>query len=88
MDTETKLLATIQQARQLAGELNEAVARAQDGNETVFVSTLLEQLRYNGPWRLTIGIAPPDPPRPPGSAKRAEHSPDVPRQEWPSRCQP
>ena len=58
MDSQTKLLASVQQVRELIDMLENAIGNSHESGETEFVEIVLEQLAHNGPWRLVIGIDP------------------------------
>lgn len=60
MSTETKLLATVEQARAMANELISACQRAKNGEGAQYVRVTLELMAYDGPWRLVIGVIQPD----------------------------
>lgn len=55
MDTETKLLATIAQAKELRSKLDAAIHQAEAGSLN-WISVVMEQVKHDGPWRLVIGI--------------------------------
>lgn len=62
MDTETQLLATPEQVDGLIAELQAAKKKAEKTGEAAYARSVLEQMTHRGPWRLTIGVFPPDGP--------------------------
>lgn len=56
MDTETKLFATTEQARELIRNLKKAIKDAEQYGTMHYARTTLEQFENNGPWRLIIAV--------------------------------
>ena len=56
MNTETRLVATHEQARKLATMLNEAADKVQEGEGLQHVRITLEQSKFTGPWGLIIHV--------------------------------
>ena len=54
IDSETRLVANPDQARELAQKLIDAADESEDGVH--HVSQILEQSKANGPWRLIIHV--------------------------------
>jgi hypothetical protein len=60
MDTQTRLTASVEQAKDLIGQLEAAIKKATDTGEAAYARIILEQMQFDGPWRLTIGVMPPE----------------------------
>lgn len=58
MNSETKLVASSEQAKLLALKLQETIKASNDSGEMEYVSIILDQMQDNGPWRLVIGVRP------------------------------
>lgn len=56
MNTETKLMASVQQCDELIEELQRAKREARQGSTTSYARVVLEQMTDRGPWRLVIGV--------------------------------
>ena len=58
MDTETKVIGSVDDIRQLISLLEKAVIMTEENDEMSWVRVVLEQCVHSGPWRLTIGVMP------------------------------
>jgi hypothetical protein len=65
MDSETRLVATPEQAAALIAALTAAKQKAAATDEPAWVDLVLEQVTHRGPWRLVIGVLPPHAPHTP-----------------------
>jgi hypothetical protein len=62
VDTETKLMATPEQCDELIKALQTAKRQAKENGEASYARVTLEQMSHTGPWRLIVGVFPPDGP--------------------------
>lgn len=58
MDTETRLICSAAQARDLMQQLEAAITKSRQNQEAAYARVVLEQMKDNGPWRLVIGVMP------------------------------
>lgn len=56
MDTETKLICSIEQAEKFAQDILAAIEKAKNFHEAQYVHSVFEQMTAKGPWRLVLGI--------------------------------
>lgn len=61
-DSETRLLATVDQCDELIAALRQAKKDAKRDGEAHYARMVLEQASARGPWRLIVGVLPPDGP--------------------------
>lgn len=55
-NTQTLLLASVEQAEALIAELQKAIKTAKKHETTSYARVVLEQAVATGPWRLVIGV--------------------------------
>ena len=58
MDSETRLAATNEQAKELIERLRQAVNKSNETGELAYADITIEQMKSTGPWRLVIGVLP------------------------------
>lgn len=59
MDTETRLIASVEQAKELIQKLQTAIREGERGN-IGWARITLEQVKHDGPWGLIIGVREPE----------------------------
>lgn len=58
METETRLVGSVEQAKDLIVQLQAAIKKQKETGEAAYARIVLEQMKDTGPWRLVIGVMP------------------------------